>query len=93
MTQIPTYKRLHRSRTDRMIGGVCGGAAQYLGVDPVAVRVAYALVTLITGGLALLAYPVMWILMPEEPAAQPWTVNPPVPGDYPSSATATPPAA
>jgi phage shock protein C len=65
MTQ-PTYKQLRRSRYDRMLGGVCAGIARYLGVDPVAVRVGYAVVALITGGLALLAYPVLWILMPQE---------------------------
>jgi phage shock protein C len=75
MTQNPTYKRLRRSRTDRMLAGVYGGLASYLGVDPVAVRLGYALITFVTGGLALLAYPVMWIMMPEEstvtPAGQP----------------------
>jgi phage shock protein C len=65
MTQ-PTYKQLRRSRSDRMLGGVCSGIARYLGADPVAVRVGYAIVALITGGVALLAYPVLWIVMPEE---------------------------
>jgi phage shock protein C len=65
MTQ-PTYKQLRRSRSNRMLGGVCGGIAQYFGVDPVAVRVGYAVVALITGGGALIAYPILWIVMPEE---------------------------
>jgi phage shock protein PspC (stress-responsive transcriptional regulator) len=65
MTQ-PTYKQLRRSRSDRMLGGVCGGIARYLGVDPVAVRVGYAIVAIVSGGLAVLAYPVLWIIMPEE---------------------------
>lgn len=65
MTQ-PTYKQLRRSRSNRMLGGVCGGIAQYFGVDPVAVRVAYAIVAVITGGGALIAYPILWIVMPEE---------------------------
>ena len=60
------YKQLRRSRADRMLGGVCAGIARYLGVDPVAVRVGYAIVALVSGGLAVLAYPVLWILMPEE---------------------------
>jgi phage shock protein C len=60
------YKQLRRSRSDRMLGGVCAGIARYLGVDPVAVRVGYAIVALVSGGLAVLAYPVLWILMPEE---------------------------
>jgi phage shock protein C len=49
-----------------MLGGVCAGIARYLNVDPVAVRVGYAIVALVSGGLAILAYPVMWIVMPEE---------------------------
>jgi phage shock protein PspC (stress-responsive transcriptional regulator) len=49
-----------------MLGGVCGGIAQYFGVDPVAVRVAYAIVAVITGGAALIAYPILWVVMPEE---------------------------
>jgi phage shock protein C len=65
MTQ-PTYKQLRRSRSDRMLGGVCAGIARYFGVDPVAVRVGYAVVALITGGVALLAYPVLWVVMPQE---------------------------
>jgi phage shock protein C len=78
MTQMPgypqTYKQLRRSRTDKMIGGVCGGLARYFGIDPVAARVLYVVVAFISGGLALIAYPVLWILMPDEDApAQPWT--------------------
>jgi phage shock protein C len=60
------YKQLRRSRSDRVLGGVCAGIARYLGVDPVAVRVGYAVVAFVSGGLAVLAYPVLWILMPEE---------------------------
>ena len=65
MTQ-PAYKQLRRSRSDRMIGGVCGGIARYFGVDPVAVRVGYAVLAFISGGLAVLAYPALWMVMPEE---------------------------
>ncbi len=65
MTQ-PTYKQLRRSRSNRMLGGVCAGIARYLDVDPVAVRVGYAILTLVSGGLAILAYLAMWMVMPEE---------------------------
>jgi phage shock protein C len=85
MTQVPTYKELRRSRTDRMVGGVCGGLARYLGIDPVAVRVGYVLVTLISGGLALLAYPIMWIIVPDEPVARQWPTAPPATSDYPTA--------
>jgi phage shock protein C len=69
MTQMPSYKQLQRSRTDKYIGGVCGGAARYLGVDPVAVRVAVVLLAFVSGGLGVVGYLVAWLLMPEEPAS------------------------
>lgn len=58
-------KQLRRSRTDRKISGVCGGLAQFLGIDSTAVRVAMALLTLL-GGMSLIVYLVMWLLIPEE---------------------------
>jgi phage shock protein C len=67
MTQMPLYKQLRRSRTDRMLAGVCGGVARYFAVDPVAVRVAFVVLAIISGGLALIAYLAAWIVMPEEP--------------------------
>ena len=76
MTQ-PTapYRQLRRPTTDRMVGGVCSGLGRYFTVDPTLVRVLFAVAAVLTGGLALLAYPVMWFLMPEEPADAPaWPV-------------------
>ena len=58
-------KRLHRSNTDKVIGGVSGGLANYLGVDPVLIRVAFVLLTLFGGG-GVLIYIVMWIAIPAE---------------------------
>ena len=58
-------KKLRRSRTDRSIAGVCGGLAQFLGIDSTAVRVAMALLVLF-GGMSLIVYLVMWLLIPEE---------------------------
>jgi len=75
MTQIPLtqppYKQLRRPTTDRMIAGVASGLGRYFNVDPTLVRVIFAGVAVLTGGLGLLAYPVMWFLMPEEPADAP----------------------
>ncbi len=62
-------KRLYRSRTDRMIAGVCGGMAEYLGTDPVLVRVLWVIVAL-TFGTGLLAYVLFWLLVPEEPVTE-----------------------
>ncbi|MEU5723146.1 PspC domain-containing protein [Micromonospora sp. NPDC047738] len=65
------YKQLRRPTTDRMVAGVASGLGRYFAVDPTLVRVVFAVATLLTGGLAALAYPIMWFLMPEEPASAP----------------------
>ena len=76
MTQptVTPYKQLRRPQDDRIVAGVCSGIGRYLGVDPVLIRVAFAVLAILTWGTALLAYPIMWFLMPEEPAptAPPW---------------------
>jgi phage shock protein PspC (stress-responsive transcriptional regulator) len=57
--------RLYRSRDDRIIAGVAGGLADYLGLDPSLVRIAWA-VLILAGGVGLLLYIIMWIVVPEE---------------------------
>lgn len=59
-------KRLYKSRTDRMIDGVCGGIAHYLNLDPTLVRIAWVLLTLL-GGSGILLYFIAMIVMPKEP--------------------------
>jgi phage shock protein C len=59
--------RLYRSRTDKWIGGVLGGLGSYLGIDPVILRIATILLTLLGAGSLVVAYIVMWIVVPEEP--------------------------
>src|SRR5947208_10342328 len=56
--------RLRRSRTEVIIAGVCGGLAEYFGIDPVIVRLIFVLVTLTTG-IGVLIYPVLWLVMPK----------------------------
>jgi phage shock protein C len=68
-TGSPAPKRLYRSR-DRIIGGVCGGIAAYLGVDASLVRVLTVL-SLLLPGPQILAYLVAWVIVPEEPAGPP----------------------
>jgi phage shock protein C len=58
-------KRLYRSRTDRMIWGVCGGLAKYFDIDPVIVRIV-AVLLIFADGLGILAYIIMAIIVPLE---------------------------
>ena len=58
-------KKLYRSDKDKIIGGVCGGIAKYLDIDPVIVRVLFV-IGLITEGFGLMVYILLWIIMPEE---------------------------
>jgi len=58
-------KRLFRSRKDRILGGVCGGLGNYLNVDPVLVRVVWAIL-FFAAGVGFLAYILAWIIIPEE---------------------------
>jgi phage shock protein C len=65
-----TQQRLMRSSDDKVIGGVCGGLGHYFGIDPVIVRL--VMVALVfAGGVSLLIYPVMWLVMPAQGATQP----------------------
>ena len=64
---MPTSNPLYRSRTDRMIAGVCGGIADWLGWSPTSVRILY-----VVGSLASVAFPgiivylALWLVMPLE---------------------------
>jgi phage shock protein C len=68
MTEQPTPstgRRLVRSRDDRMLAGVCGGVAEYLGVDATLVRILVVVGTVLGFGSLILAYVIGWILIPE----------------------------
>ena len=62
--------RLYRSRDDRMITGVAGGVAEQLDADPSLIRIVWAVLIVLTGGLALLVYIVMAVVVPERPPGQ-----------------------
>ncbi|PLX05072.1 MAG: stress-responsive transcriptional regulator [Marinilabiliales bacterium] len=66
--------RLYRSVRDKMIGGVCGGLANYFNVDIALIRIAFVLL-LIFGGGGFLAYIILWIVIPAEPVGFTRTVN------------------
>ena len=63
--------RLYRSRTDRMLSGVSGGLAERLDVDPSIVRVAWVVLTVLSGGIVALIYVAMAVVVPERDAAGP----------------------
>ena len=63
-------RRLYRSRRDRKIAGVCGGMAEYWGIDPVIPRLIWVAFAL-AAGAGLLAYLICWLVIPKEPARQP----------------------
>lgn len=66
MPQKKAVKRLTRSKTDKKIAGVAGGIANYFEIDPVLVRLIFAL-TCIPGGFpGVFAYIIAWIVMPQE---------------------------
>lgn len=59
-------KRLYRSNSERMLGGVCGGLGKYFSVDPTLIRLAWVVFSL-CGGAGVLAYLIAWIIIPSEP--------------------------
>ena len=66
----PAQRTVRRSRSERVIAGVCGGLGRYLGIDPVLLRVAFIILAL-ANGLGLIAYVVAWVAIPEERPGQP----------------------
>lgn len=63
-------KKLYLSNTNRKIGGICGGLGEYLHVDPTVVRIIF-LVSCIFGGLGLIIYLVMGLVVPRNPKNHP----------------------
>lgn len=63
-----TDKPLRRSREHRLIGGVCGGIAEFVNADPRTVRLVYLLSALPSLGFTLVGYFLLWLLIPGAPA-------------------------
>lgn len=61
-----TAKKLTRSTTDKWLGGVCGGLADFTGWDVNLIRLLVVLLTLFSTGLGIIAYIAAWIILPEE---------------------------
>ena len=60
-------KKLYKSKSDKRLEGVCGGIAQYLNVDSTVIRAGWAIVTLFSAGVGVLAYIACAVIMPMEP--------------------------
>jgi phage shock protein PspC (stress-responsive transcriptional regulator) len=67
MTNEIYTRKLRRSRTDRMVAGVCGGWASVLGVDAALLRILLVAATILGFGTGAILYLICWILMPQEP--------------------------
>ncbi|MHA2168786.1 MAG: PspC domain-containing protein [Candidatus Kariarchaeaceae archaeon] len=66
----PTSKKLYRSRSDRVLGGVCAGLGHNTNNDPNLFRILAIISVFFTGGMSILAYIVAWLVIPEEPYLQ-----------------------
>lgn len=60
------YKKLEKSRTNKMLCGVCGGIGNYFNVDPTIVRILWVIGALASCGTALIAYLIAAVIIPEE---------------------------
>jgi len=59
-------RKLYRSKTDRILAGVCGGLAEFFNTDPTLIRVLFVLLTVL-GGAGPIIYLAMWIIVPNQP--------------------------
>lgn len=62
--------RLYRSRQESVVSGVCGGIAEYFDMDPSIVRIAVVVLTLVTGGVGIIAYLLCALVIPLRPVGQ-----------------------
>ena len=59
-------RKLYRSKSDRVLAGVCGGLAQYFNLDATLIRVLFVLLAVL-GGAGLVLYVAMWVIVPNQP--------------------------
>ena len=58
--------KLTRSKSNKMIAGVCGGIAEHFGWDPSIVRIVYAFLSIFTAFCGAIVYVILWIILPEQ---------------------------
>jgi phage shock protein PspC (stress-responsive transcriptional regulator) len=59
-------KRLYRSSKNKVLGGVCGGLAEYFNVDPIIIRIIWVVLIFLSRGTGILAYLIAWIIIPKK---------------------------
>lgn len=64
--KIGGQKKLYRSRKDRILFGVCGGLAEYIGIDPTIVRILWVIISF-AYGFGILSYIALTLIVPKEP--------------------------
>jgi phage shock protein C len=63
---MATTRKLYRSKTNRQLGGVCGGLAEYFNLDATLIRVLFVVLAVL-GGSGIVLYLALWIIVPKEP--------------------------
>ncbi len=81
-------KKLYRSTRDKYLGGVCGGIARYFNVDPVIIRLIFFIAAVMGGG-GIIAYIVLWAVLPEEPLYTIFDASDPEGGEEPAGSAAS----
>jgi phage shock protein C len=78
---VPHGRRLARSTTDSKIAGVCGGLAEYFGVDATPIRLLWLILSILCGAVigGVIAYFIAWIIIPRRSDLVPTTIEPAVP--------------
>lgn len=66
---VEANKILYRSRSKRMIAGVCGGLGDFFGIDPTIIRLIFVFGVIFGYGILLLVYLILFIVVPEEPSS------------------------
>ena len=75
----------YRTRYGKMIAGVCAGLAEQFGISVTILRLAFLLSALIGGGVGVIIYVALWVVMPYRQDDNDWATLPPPPSPPPSS--------
>ena len=66
-TKAVEHKRLYRSGDDKLIGGVCGGIAEYFDIEPIFVRIVFLIALIFSFGFIIILYILFWIFIQKNP--------------------------